>query len=467
MTPFSRRAFLGTLTAAGGLAVTGLSTGTARAAAHPNWHRVADDVRAELRHAWQSYRRLAWGHDQLLPVSGGHSEFFDDAHPVGLSIVEALGTLYFMGLDDELADGARWVRDHLDFASVDADVQVFETNIRMVGGLLSGYLCTGERALLTNAREIADILLPCFTHSPTGMPYRRVNPSTGEISGTVNVLAEIGTIIAEFGTLSRLTHDPRYFDAAKKAQRAVFDRRSPLDLVGTEIDIETGEWTDTSSRVDPPVDSFFEYLWDGWDLFHDREIKHWYDTLTAAVLRHEAERYRGRLWFHHADMTTGAPLNRETSELTGYYAGLLGQSGHLRAGEAYHTSWASVLDTYALLPEGYDYGTGAATDPGNQLRPEYVDAAFNLWLVTGKELYRARAYDYYLRQKRASRVANGWTIATDVTTSPVKLGDLTPGYWWAEQMKYWYLLFADCPRFDYRNNYLSTEGAVLRGVLRR
>jgi hypothetical protein len=465
MSPLTRRVFLGGLTA--GVVLAG--TGTAEAAARPRreWHRVADDVRSELRHTWGSYRRLAWGHDQLLPVSGGHSEFFDDAHPVGLSIVEALGTLYFMGLDDELDDGVRWVRDHLDFGGVDADVQVFETNIRMVGGLLSGYLCTGERALLRNAQEIADILLPCFTESPTGMPYRLVNPATGEISGDVNVLAEIGTIVAEFGTLSRLVHDSRYFDAAKKAQRAVFDRRSSLDLVGTEINVETGEWTDSSARVDPPVDSFFEYLWDGWDLFGDREIKHWYDTLTAAVLRREAERHGGELWFHRADMTTGAPLGRETSELTSYYAGLLGQSGHLREGEAYHSAWASVLKTYALLPEGYDYGTGQATDPGNQLRPEYVDAAFNLWLLTGRELYRERAYDYYLRQKHASRVANGWTIVTDVTTTPAKVGDLTSGYWWAEQMKYWYLMFADCPRFDYRDNYLSTEGAVLRGVIKR
>jgi hypothetical protein len=461
----TRRAFLGTLTA-GGLAAALPVTANA-ATGHRDWRRAADDVRAELRHTWQSYKRLAWGHDHLLPVSGGHGEFFDSAHPVGLTIVEALDTLYFMGLDDELADGVRWIRNDLDFASVNADVQVFETNIRMVGGLLSGYLCTGDRVLLDHAKKIADILLPCFTQSPTGMPYRRVNPSTGRISGTVNVLAEIGTIIAEFGTLSRLVHDDRYYKAAKKAQQAVFDRRSPLDLVGTEIDIETGAWTDTSARVDPPVDSFFEYLWDGWDLFHDRDLKHWYDTLTAGVLRHEEERFGGRLWFHRADMTSGAALGRETSELTSFYAGLLGQSGHLREGEAYHSAWASVLATYPLLPEGYDYGTGAATGPGNELRPEYVDSAFNLWLITGKELYRERAYDYYLRQKRASRVANGWTIVTDVTTSPPAHGDLTSGYWWSEQMKYWYLMFANCPRFDYEHNYLSTEGDAFRGIIRR
>lgn len=33
-------------------------------------------------------------------------------------------------------------------------------------------------------------------------------------------------------------------------------------------------------------------------------------------------------------------------------------------------------------------------------------------------------------------------------------------------MKYYYLLFADTPRFDYSDNYLSTEGNVLKGLRR-
>jgi hypothetical protein len=475
--PLSRRALLRagaglgviiTVAASGGRASAAGST--ASGAGQPayrsarDWRPVAADVRDELRQAWRTYRRYAWGHDELHPLTSSYDEFFDDAHPVGLTIVEALDTLYLMELDHELAQGVGWVRDHLDFRAVGTEVQIFETNIRMVGGLLSGYLATGERVLLNKAHDIADILLPAFEQSPTGMPYRFVVPSTGALSGTTNVLAEIGTIIAEFGTLSRLTHDRRYYDAAKNALKAVYDRRSPLDLVGTEINIETGEWTNPSARVDPPVDSFFEYLWDGWDLFGDRDLRRWYDVLTAAILRLETEVYNGHLWFHRADMNTGALESRRTSELTSFYAGLLGQSGHLREGAAYLDSWTSMLDTFELLPEGLDYGTATATSPGNQLRPEYVDSAFNLWLVTGKERYRELAYEYYLRQKRNSRAGGAWTIITDVTTRPMTQGDLTSGYWWSEQMKYWYLMFGAARRFDYRDNYLSTEGNVFRGI---
>ncbi|SFN30608.1 mannosyl-oligosaccharide alpha-1,2-mannosidase [Actinomadura madurae] len=437
-----------------------------------DWRPVARDVRREMLHTWNSYKRLAWGHDHLLPVSGGHSEFFDQEHPVGLTIVEALDTLYLMELDDELAEGVAWVKENLDFSAVNADVQVFETNIRMVGGLLSGYLATGERALLRHAKQIADILMPCFDRSPTGIPYRFVNPSTGEISGVTNPLAEVGTIITEFGTLSRLTGDRRYHRAARKAMKAVIERRSDLDLLGTEINVETGEWVNDTATVHPPVDSFYEYVWDAWDLFGDTEFRDLYRMLTRAIIKHEATTINGHVWFAQVDKDDAEQVTAEQSELGSFYAGLLGQSGHRRLGDAYLASWTSVLDRFPVLPEGYDPTSGAATAKGNQLRPEYVDSCFNLWLVEGpgrhaSERYRKLAYDYYLRQKKHSRVPNGWTIIDDVTTSPLKHGDLTSGYWWSEQMKYWYLMFAKAPRFDYRNNYLSTEGNAFRGLRRR
>lgn len=127
---------------------------------------------------------------------------------------------------------------------------------------------------------------------------------------------------------------------------------------------------------------------------------------------------------------------------------------------------AVLAARFPLIPEGFDYAAFTAAGPGNQLRPEYVDAAFNLWLISGSELYRDRAYDYFLRVKRICSVPNGYTIATDVTTTPVTLGDLTSVYWFSENMKYYYLMFAGSPRFDYQNNYLTTEGNVLRGLRR-
>jgi len=57
-----------------------------------------------------------------------------------------------------------------------------------------------------------------------------------------NFVAEVGTNLAELGMLARLTGDERYFQVAKRAAQAVYERRSPLDLIATSIDIESGRW---------------------------------------------------------------------------------------------------------------------------------------------------------------------------------------------------------------------------------
>lgn len=462
---FTRRAVLRTGVAATGvLAIGGLGARPALAAPGPSDPALADEVRQEFLTAWTAYRRLAWGRDEIRPVSGGSNDFFIPGVPLGLTIVESLDTLYLMELDGELEAAVSWVDSSLNFDR-DARVHVFETIIRLVGGLLSGYHATGDAVLLTRARDLADRLMPAF-NSPTGAPYRYVNLRTGAVSGNQVPLAEIGSNITEFGWISQLTGDQRYFNAAKRALKAVYDRRSPLNLVGTTLNVDTGTWTDGTARIDPPVDSFFEYLWDAYQFFGDTEIRSWYQTLTSAILQHLGETYNGRLWFKSVNMNTGALVGRHQSELTSFYAGLLAQGGHLADGESYHASWAAALASHRLPPEGINYTDFSASSPEYQLRPEYVDSALFLWLITGKEVYRERARWLWNAQKAHCKVANGYTVVTQMTTTPTTKGDLTPGYWFSENMKYFYLLWAGAPRFDYDTNYLTTEGNVLRGLNR-
>jgi Glycosyl hydrolase family 47 len=460
--PLSRRAFLGGL-AAGGTALAAGRLPVAIAAPVGPWPRLAEDVRTEFLRTYQAYLDLAFPHDELRPVSGSGSDFFVQGHPFLLSTVESLDTLYVMEADRELRQGVAECRRQLDF-DVDAYVQVFEVVIRLVGGLLSGYLATRDSELLRLCRDLTDRLLPAFKKSPTGAPYRFVNLRTGDVRESENFLAEIGTNITEFGTLSRLTGDGRYYAASKRALEAVFDRRSSLDLVGTTLNVETGAWTDRDSTINPPVDSYYEYLWDGWDLFRDADLLRWYRTHTEAILGRQAIDIDGRLWFNTVDYETGVETSREQSELASFYAGLLGQSGYRLLGRSYLRSWGAALRRFPILPEGLDPETFAATQPGNQLRPEYVDSAFNLWLTDGRDRWVDIAADYYRRMKRTSRVENGYTILTDVTTDPPQQGDLTSGYWYSENMKYYWLMFARARRFDYRSNYLSTEGNIFRGL---
>ena len=430
-----------------------------------NWHSLATDVRSEMRWAWHNYRDRAWGKDQVKPVSGGFESFPLKGHHLGLTIVEALDTLWVMGLDEEFREGLDWVKSNLDF-DVDGEVSVFETSIRLVGGLLSAFHASGDPVLLAKARDCADRLLPSFAASPIGIPHRTINLKTGALSGPVTNPAETGTFIPEFGFLSRATGDERYRAAAKRALVSMFERRSKLDLLADAMDCMTGEWKSRRATIGPPSDSFYEYLWDGWDLLGDRDCRRMYEVCTAAILKHQPVRRSTGLWFANVDFETGQALDTEQDELGSFYGGLLAQGGEGATGAQHTRSWARVQARYGVLPESIDFTDLSALSKTNDLRPELADAAFNHWLLDRREEWRHVCRDHYLAMKRWNKARYGYADLADVTANPKVQSDHCPGYWWSEQMKYYYLIFADTPRVDYRQLYLSTEGNILRGLRR-
>lgn len=56
------------------------------------------EISKAFLHAWKSYKRYAWGHDELKPVSKGWIDWMG----LGLTIVDSLDTLWIMGLKDGL-----------------------------------------------------------------------------------------------------------------------------------------------------------------------------------------------------------------------------------------------------------------------------------------------------------------------------------------------------------------------------
>ena len=136
---------------------------------------LAERTRAELLHAWRAYERLAWGHDELRPLSRAPRDWYGES--LLMTPVDSLDTLLLAGLDAEATKAHQLIVDKLSFDR-DLSVQVFEVTIRLLGGLLAGYQMTGDPRLLTLADDLGTRLLPAF-ESPTGMPYRYVHLRTG------------------------------------------------------------------------------------------------------------------------------------------------------------------------------------------------------------------------------------------------------------------------------------------------
>jgi hypothetical protein len=60
-----------------------------------------------------------------------------------VTMIDSLDTLWVMGLLAEFGEARDWIRDHLTFQNV-RSVSVFETTIRVLGGLLSAHDLSGD-----------------------------------------------------------------------------------------------------------------------------------------------------------------------------------------------------------------------------------------------------------------------------------------------------------------------------------
>ena len=152
----------------------------------PDTTWLAEDVKNETIRAWEAYTRYAWGHDELLPLSRGYNNWYDE--PMYISLIDAYSTLKIMGFEDEAERIEAFVADTISFDK-DIFVKTFEINIRVLGGLLSMYDLSGNEKILDKARDLADRMMPAFD-SPTGLPWYYVNLRTGEVRGEKICVAE-------------------------------------------------------------------------------------------------------------------------------------------------------------------------------------------------------------------------------------------------------------------------------------
>lgn len=418
--------------------------------------RMAGRVREEFLHAWTGYRTYAWGHDVLLPLSRAPRDWY--SRSLLMTPVDALDTLLLMGLDAQAKDARELIDAKLSF-DADIDVKHFEIVIRLLGGLLSGYERTGDRRLLALAQDLGNRLLPAFD-SPTGLPYVNVNLRTGHASGTDSNPAEAGSLLLEYGTLSRLTGNPVYFAKAKRALAATYARRSRIGLVGERFDVESGRWTRTTSHVGARIDSYYEYLWKCWRLFGDRDCLAMWTPSIAAVDRYVLEDVHGALWSGQVDMATGRRTGHEYGALDAFFPGLLAYSGDLRRARRLQDSSFAMWRLHGIEPEAYDYRRGMVTAPEYPLRPEIIESTWYLYRLTGDARYRTMGKVLFEDFVRYCRTDAGYAALKSVVTK--EQADDMESFVLAETFKYFYLLFAPPRTLDLDEVVLNTEAHPLK-----
>lgn len=240
------------------------------------WSERQGKVKDAFIHAWSGYRKHAMGYDELMPVSKSGT---DGLGGLGATIVDALDTAMIMGADDVVLEAGTWIEKHLlEKITVKGQVNLFETTIRVLGGLLSAYHLSEDGGsvkfkgpkpvvYLDIAKNLANRLMSAFTASPTAIPFSDVilcdstaHPAPGGLSST----SEVSTVQLEFNYLSAVSNDSKYGVEAMKVLEHMKNLPKFDGLVPIYIDPHSGEFNGQNIRLGSRGDSYYEYLLKVW-----------------------------------------------------------------------------------------------------------------------------------------------------------------------------------------------------------
>lgn len=418
-----------------------------------------------FRHAWEGYRTFAWGHDELKPVSRSFNEWFG----LGLTLVDALDTLWILGLGKEFAEAREWVSRELHFDK-DVDVNLFESTIRILGGLLSAYHLSGDPLFLLKAEDLGNRLMPAFK-TPSSIPYSDVNLGTGVAHPPVwtsdSTVAEVTSIQLEFRELSRLTGNSKYQEAAEKVTRHVHALSGKKDgLVPMFINTHSGLFTHLGVfTLGARADSYYEYLLKQWVQGGKKETQLRDDYLEAVegIRKHLLRRSAPMNLSFVGELNHGRFSNK-MDHLVCFLPGTLALGAHhglpaehmelaralmetcYQMNRQMETGLSPEIVHFNLYPQKFQKDVSVKVgDRHNLLRPETVESLFYLYHLTKDRKYQDWGWELLRSFNTYTRVPSGGFSSIKNVQDPKNPQplDKMESFFLGETLKYLYLLFSD------------------------
>ena len=211
--------------------------------------------------------------------------------------------------------------------------------------------------------------------------------------------AGVGTLLLEFGTLSRLSLDPRFEEAALCALRLLWSKRSTRDLLGESerlvtpspltpplfltahpawtlagntLDVTSGSWSNPSAGIGAGIDSFYEYALKSYLVFGSAELYGIWNASYHAALTH----LRVGPWYGESNMHAGRAEAAAFDSLQAFWPALQVLAGDVVSAAATQEAFHSLWTRFRVLPERYDVGRSAvhASMSYYPLRPELAES---------------------------------------------------------------------------------------------
>lgn len=456
--------------------------------------QMVEESRRMFQFGYDSYMRYAFPKDELNPIyCTGRGPDYENPSNINindvlgdysLTLVDSLDTLAVMGNASEFKNAVRLILEHVSFDK-DNVVQVFEANIRLLGALLSAHLLITDDEqpfgdlrppgykdeLLQLSKDLASRLLPAFSNTRTGIPYPRVNLRHGvpHAVSTHTCTAGAGSLLLEFGVLSRLLDDGAYEEAARRATRALWELRAKdTGLLGNIVDVNTGEWISKMSGIGAGLDSFYEYLLKTYILFGDLEDFRMFNesyTLIKQYMR------KGRVscnegcgehpLYVNVNMQDGSTSTLWIDSLQASFSGIQVLLGDIEEAICSHALFYAIWRRFGALPERFNWQKVSPDLSFYPLRPELIESTYLLYRATKNPYYLHVGRDILQSLNNHTKAACGYATIHNVQDK--SLEDRMESFFLSETCKYLYLLFdVDNPINKHFAKYVfTTEGHIL------
>ncbi|KAL6251672.1 hypothetical protein RBB50_001882 [Rhinocladiella similis] len=458
-----------------------------------------------FKKGWQSYKTYAWMKDELQPISGQSKQTFGGW---AATLVDSLDTLWIMGLRKEFAEAVKAVAG-IDWANTtDTACNMFETNIRHLGGLLAAYDLSHEPALLAKAVELGDMLYAGFD-TPNHMPPFWLDFQKAKAGQLVaedhQISAAVGSFSLEFTRLSQITKDPKYYDAIARVTSVFLAHQATTQMPGmwpTHINARDQTFSEGDFTLGALADSLYEYLpkmhylLGGLEPGYQQAYKSSMATAIKNLLfRPMLPNNTNILVAGSATVASGrATLIPEGQHLSCFTGGMFILGGklfsipeHVDIGArltqgcvyAYNAFSTGIMpEIFRMRPcpsfEGCEWepdeaseklpqGFAAVIDPSYSLRPEALESVFILYRTTGNAELQNAAWKMFKSIQAATETEYANAAINDVTTSgKPSQRDSMESFWFAETLKYLYLIFSPPDLISLDDYVLNTEAHPLR-----
>ncbi|XP_069603738.1 endoplasmic reticulum mannosyl-oligosaccharide 1,2-alpha-mannosidase isoform X2 [Ranitomeya imitator] len=418
-----------------------------------------------FRHAWKGYKQFAWGHDELKPISKSYSEWFG----LGLTLIDALDTMWILGLKEEFQEAREWVATKLTFDK-NVDVNLFESTIRILGGLLSTYHLTQDPLFLEKAKDIGTRLLPAF-NTPSKVPYSDVNIGRGTAHPprwtSDSTVAEVTSVQLEFRELSRLTGDEQFKNVVDQVTQHVHTLSGKRDgLVPMFINTNSGQFSHLGVfTLGARADSYYEYLLKQWIQSGKKEASFLEDYMQAieGVKKNLLRKSEPNRLTFVGELSHGH-FSPKMDHLVCFLPGTLALGAHNGITSDHMELAGALMETCyqmykqmetGLSPEISHFSLHASkgskdidvkpADRHNLLRPETVESLFYLYRFTGDTKYQDWGWEILQNFNKYTRVESGGysSINNVQSTTNTQPRDKMESFFLGETLKYLFLLFSD------------------------